>query len=97
MKTITVQQLHESVDVPLVDVREADEYAAGHVPGAISMPMSTIADHLGELPDAPFHVICQLGGRSARVVKSLQAQGLDVTNVEGGTAAWVEQGYDVER
>ncbi|WP_029144728.1 rhodanese-like domain-containing protein [Microbacterium luticocti] len=97
MKTITVQQLRESAGVPLVDVREADEYAAGHVPGAVNLPMSTLGDHLDELPDEPFHVICQAGGRSARVVQALQARGHDATNVEGGTGEWIAAGYEIER
>ena len=42
MKSITVQQLRERVDVPLIDVREVDEFAAGHVPGAVNIPMSGI-------------------------------------------------------
>ncbi|MFX8852693.1 rhodanese-like domain-containing protein, partial [Acinetobacter baumannii] len=41
MKSITVQQLHEQSDVPLVDVREVDEFTAGHVPGAVNIPLST--------------------------------------------------------
>lgn len=97
MKSITVRELRERPDVPLVDVREADEYASGHVPGAISLPMSTIGDHLDQLPDGPFHVICQVGGRSARVTKALEQQGYDATNVEGGTGEWIALGFDLER
>ncbi|WP_438354170.1 rhodanese-like domain-containing protein [Microbacterium sp. CJ88] len=97
MKSITVQQLHERVDVPLIDVREVDEFAAGHVPGAVNLPMSSIGDHLDELPDGAFDVICQVGGRSARVVQALEARGHDATNVEGGTGGWIEAGFPVER
>lgn len=96
VKSITVQQLRERAGVPLVDVREPDEFAAGHVPGAVNLPMSTLGEHLDELPEGPFDVICQLGGRSARVVQALEAQGHDATNVEGGTGGWVEAGYQVE-
>ncbi|WP_308491772.1 rhodanese-like domain-containing protein [Microbacterium terrisoli] len=97
MKSITVHDLHDQHDVPLVDVREPDEYAAGHVPGAINLPMSTIRDRMEDLPEGPFNVICQVGGRSARVTKSLEQQGYDVTNVEGGTGEWIARGFDVER
>lgn len=97
MQSITVQQLHEREGVPLIDVREVDEFAAGHVPGAVNLPMSTIGEHLDELPDEPFDVICQAGGRSARVVEALSARGYDATNVEGGTGAWIQAGYEVER
>ena len=97
MKSITVQELHAREGVALIDVREADEFAAGHVPGAVNMPMSSIGEHLDELPEGPFDVICQLGGRSARVVEALSARGHDATNVDGGTAAWQESGYGIER
>ncbi|MGP3534471.1 rhodanese-like domain-containing protein [Microbacterium sp. RD1] len=97
MQSITVQQLREREGVPLIDVREPDEFAAGHVPGAVNVPMSTLGDHLDELPEGPFDVICQVGGRSARVVEALTARGLDATNVDGGTGAWAEAGYDLER
>jgi rhodanese-related sulfurtransferase len=97
MKTITVQELHAREGVPLLDVREADEFAAGHVPGAVNVPMSTIGENLDTLPEGPFDVICQLGGRSARVVEALTARGHDATNVEGGTSAWADAGYDIER
>jgi len=96
MKTITVQQLRERDGVPLIDVREPHEFEAGHVPGAVNLPMSTIGEHLDELPDGAFDVICQVGGRSARVVQALEARGYDVTNVEGGTGDWIEAGYPVE-
>ena len=96
MKTISVQQLRERDGVPLIDVREPHEFEAGHVPGAVNLPMSTIGEHLDELPDGAFDVICQVGGRSARVVQALEARGYDATNVEGGTGDWIEAGYPVE-
>lgn len=97
MKSITVQQLRERDGVPLIDVREVDEFAAGHVPGAINLPMSTIGGMLDQLPDGAFDVICQVGGRSGRVVEALEARGYDATNVDGGTGAWISAGFPVER
>lgn len=97
MKSITVQQLHERAGVPLIDVREVDEFAAGRVPGAINIPMSTIGGRLDELPDGAFDVICAIGGRSGRVVEALEARGYDVTNVDGGTNEWIAAGFPVER
>ena len=96
MKSITVHQLREREDVPLIDVREADEFAAGHVPGAVNLPMSVIGGRLDELPDGAFDVICQVGGRSARVVQALEALGYDATNVDGGTGEWAAVGFPIE-
>ncbi|WP_067197432.1 rhodanese-like domain-containing protein [Microbacterium sp. XT11] len=96
MKTITVSELAARENTPLIDVREPDEFAAGHVPGAVNIPMSQLGDRLEELPGEAFDVICQMGGRSARVVEALEARGYDATNVEGGTAAWISAGHEVE-
>lgn len=96
MNEITVQELHARTDVPLVDVREPHEFEAGHVPGAVNIPMSQLGERIGDLPDEPFDVICELGGRSGRVVEALSQRGYDVTNVAGGTSAWREAGYPVE-
>lgn len=97
MKSITIQQLRARDGVPLIDVREVDEFAAGHVPGAVNLPMSTIGDRLEELPDGAFDVICAVGGRSGRVVQALEARGYDATNVDGGTNEWIAQGFPVEQ
>jgi len=95
MKTIDVQQLADRVNVPLIDVRERHEYDAGHVPGALNLPMSELGGRLDELPGEPFDVICESGGRSARVVEALVERGHDATNVEGGTAQWRAEGRPI--
>jgi len=96
MKSITVEQLAARQGVPLIDVRERHEFAAGYVPGAVNLPMSELAERLDELPAEPFDVICQAGGRSARVVEALEARGHDATNVDGGTGEWIARGWAVE-
>ena len=96
VKSITITDLVQQTDTPLIDVRERDEFAAGHVPGAVNLPMSELGDRLEELPSEAFNVICQAGGRSARVVEALEARGYDATNVEGGTGEWIAQGRAVE-
>jgi len=96
MKSITIAELASRESTPLIDVREKDEFAAGHVPGAVNIPMSELGGRLDELPSGAFDVICQAGGRSARVVQALEAQGHDATNVEGGTGEWIATGHPVE-
>ncbi|GAB3632488.1 rhodanese-like domain-containing protein [Microbacterium sp. AGC85] len=96
MKSITIAELASRESTPLIDVREKDEFAAGHVPGAVNIPMSELGGRLDELPSGSFDVICQAGGRSARVVQALEAQGHDATNVEGGTGEWIATGHPVE-
>ncbi|MGC5172674.1 rhodanese-like domain-containing protein [Microbacterium sp. DT81.1] len=96
MESITVAQLRERSGVPLIDVREPDEFAAGRVPGAVNLPMSQLGQRLHELPDGAFDVICKVGGRSARVAEALTARGYEAVNVDGGTDAWIQAGYPVE-
>ena len=82
---------------PLVDVREPHEYAAGHVPGAVLIPMSVLPVRVEEIPrDRTVYVVCQVGGRSGQVAAWLAPQGFDVVNVAGGTQAWMLAGHPVE-
>ncbi len=94
---IDLDQLEEELAAGkvLIDVRELDEYTAGHVAGAISMPMSAIAELVDQIPTGPLNIICQAGGRSQRVCEFLAPQGFDVSNVIGGTGAWQVSGRDV--
>jgi glyoxylase-like metal-dependent hydrolase (beta-lactamase superfamily II)/rhodanese-related sulfurtransferase len=87
-----------SAEAVLVDVREPDEYVAGHVPGAVNVPQADLASRLDELPpERQILVICQGGFRSLRAAQFLKQQGYDrVVNVEGGTAAWRAAGKPVE-
>jgi rhodanese-related sulfurtransferase len=79
--------------VLLLDVREADEWAAGHAPNALHIPMSELSGRLGELPqDDNLFVICRSGGRSARVTAYLNANGWDAVNVAGGMRNWADTG-----
>ncbi|WP_404311389.1 rhodanese-like domain-containing protein [Agrococcus terreus] len=81
----------EVADRPLVDVREQQEWDAGHAVDAIHIPMSEVVARLSEVPDGAA-VICRSGARSAQVVAYLEQQGLDAVNVAGGTLAWAQAG-----
>lgn len=84
----------------LLDVREDDEWQAGHAEGALHIPMSEFAARYGEVTEAApqdgrINVICRSGGRSAQVAMYLAQQGLDAVNVTGGMEAWAAAGRPV--
>ncbi|MFD5895128.1 MULTISPECIES: rhodanese-like domain-containing protein [unclassified Streptomyces] len=80
-------------DALVLDVREDDEWAAGHVEGALHIPMSEFVGRFGEVTEAVAdgrraYVMCRVGGRSAQVTQYLVGQGVDAANIEGGMQAW---------
>lgn len=84
-------------DAQLLDVREDDEWAAGHAEGALHIPMSDFVARFGELTErvdgeAPVFVLCRVGGRSAQVTQYLRQQGVTAVNVDGGMLAWESAG-----
>lgn len=80
-------------DAWLLDVREEDEWAAGHVPGATHIPLGELGARTGELPpDAEIYVICRTGMRSARVTMALNGAGWRALNVAGGLHDWAAAG-----
>lgn len=81
----------------LLDVRENDEWAAGHAPEAVHIPLGELPERvaeLSELPDdRPLYVICRTGGRSARATAWLNAAGVaEAINVAGGMKSWQSEG-----
>ena len=77
----------------LIDVREQDEWDAGHAPDARLVPLSQLQDRVAELPeDTRFLVVCHSGMRSMRATTFLRAEGLDAVNVTGGMVAWAQAG-----
>jgi rhodanese-related sulfurtransferase len=82
-------------DAVILDVREQDEWEAGHAPSAVHIPLGELPSRLGDLPDpdaGTLAVVCRSGGRSARAVAWLAQQGFDVANVDGGMRAWHSAG-----
>jgi rhodanese-related sulfurtransferase len=77
----------------LLDVREDEEWAAGHVPAATHIPMGELGARTGELPaDQEVYVICRSGVRSARVAQALNGAGWRAVNVAGGMQEWAAAG-----
>ncbi|MDG9701094.1 rhodanese-like domain-containing protein [Streptomyces sp. DH37] len=80
----------------LLDVREDDEWAAGHAEEALHVPMSEFVERFGEVAekaaDRRVYVVCRVGGRSAQVARYLLGQGVDAVNVDGGMLAWEAAG-----
>jgi rhodanese-related sulfurtransferase len=84
-------------DAVLLDVREQDEWDAGHASGAVHLPMSELAERLDDVPDAsPIFVICRTGSRSARVTQYLEANGWEAVNVSDGMFGWARAGRPME-
>jgi rhodanese-related sulfurtransferase len=97
MKSITPAEFAKLEGATLVDVREPEELAEVRVESAMPMPMSTLQEHLDELPEGPLYIMCRSGARSARVTQFLEQQGWDATNVEGGIIEWEAEGLPVTR
>lgn len=106
LASITVAELHRqrAADTAgtLIDVRTPAEYAGGHVPGALLLPLGDLTvPRLNERrnhPGGPVYVLCQSGGRARRAIVQLAAAGVtDCVLVEGGTQAWQDAGLPLER
>ena len=101
--SVGVEEARRRLESPqppfLLDVREPWEFTEGHVPAARLIPLGELERRAKEVPgDRPVLVICQSGQRSLAAASYLALMGWpDVTNVEGGTGAWVQKGYPVER
>ncbi|MBK9178551.1 MAG: rhodanese-like domain-containing protein [Acidimicrobiales bacterium] len=80
----------------LVDVREPDEWHAGHAPGAVHVPLGQLGQRLGELPaDTRLVMVCRSGNRSGRATDALVKHGYDAVNLVGGMQAWARAGLPV--
>ncbi|WP_307836396.1 rhodanese-like domain-containing protein [Arthrobacter tumbae] len=88
-ENVSIDAISEGTAV--LDVREDYEWEAGHIEGALHIPVNDIPARLDDLdPDEDLHVICRTGGRSFRVSEWLVANGYSAVNVSGGMDAWVE-------
>ncbi|HEX9041859.1 MAG TPA: rhodanese-like domain-containing protein [Trebonia sp.] len=95
---IDIDRLAEAVraGAAIVDVREPREYVAGHVPGAVLIPMGQLPGRVTELDrGAPVYVVCASGNRSATMTGFLRGAGFDAYSVAGGTTGWARSGRPV--
>jgi len=94
-------QLINREDAHVLDVREVDEFAAGHLPDSVNIPVTKLAERVGELDkfkDKPVIVCCASGMRSSKACGELKKHGFDkLYNLSGGVDAWVGAGYPIKK
>ncbi|MGM9945207.1 MAG: rhodanese-like domain-containing protein [Lysinibacillus sp.] len=93
MKTMTTVEVQRAIEsgaaLKLIDVREVEEVEAGHIPGIINIPLSTLELHMPELDKSEKYIIvCRSGNRSGMATQLLESHGYDVTNMVGGMLEW---------
>jgi rhodanese-related sulfurtransferase len=93
--TITATQLNQQHGhAQLIDVRSPSEFAAGHIPQAINIPMDQIEARLADLqPDVPLILVCQKGQRAEMTARLLAPCEREIAVLRGGTNAWIECGF----
>lgn len=94
-------QLHHNLPANelILDVRGADEFAAGHIPKAVNIPCDQIAGRVDELKDySKIYIHCKRGGRAQTAYECLEKLGLNnlVCISDAGMDAWIESGYPVK-
>ncbi|RIH89420.1 rhodanese-like domain-containing protein [Calidithermus roseus] len=81
----------------LLDVREPEEWAQGHIPGSLNVPLGELLEHLGELRD-PIVTVCASGSRAALAAEVLGYEGFaEVGRLLGGIQGYVRHGHPLAR
>lgn len=97
----TYKKLQENDNIVIIDVREPDEYTAGHLKNSILLPLGTLEQTIGSAvknKETPILVYCRSGNRSKQAQVILLAKGYtDVTDMSGGFTNWAAAGYPVEK
>jgi rhodanese-related sulfurtransferase len=98
---LQVTQMLNRGKTTVLDVRSADEFAAGHLRDAKNIPLADLANRIGELDKSKNRtvvVVCQSGARSDKAARQLAAAGFgDVWSLDGGVAAWQAAGLPVTK
>ncbi len=97
-REVTQEQFAEALasGATVIDCREPMEYRAGHVEGALLIPLGRLPEKLDEVPAGqPVYVICATGNRSLSATDFLRAQGIEAYSVAGGTSSWSAAGHPV--
>ena len=96
VQEITIDELKVALSsgLQVIDVREADEFEAGHIPSAVLVSLGTVPQNIDQVrSDSNVFLVCHSGGRSMRACEFLHEQGItNVVNVIGGTAGWIALG-----
>lgn len=90
-RSIQWHEVTEALDAGavIIDVRTRDEFDGGTIPGAINVPLDELRARVGEIPDAPLIVHCQVGQRGHTASRLLSQSGRDVRNLDGGYRTWL--------
>ncbi|MGE7986711.1 rhodanese-like domain-containing protein [Lysinibacillus fusiformis] len=93
MKEITAKEVEQAImqgkKLSLIDVREVDEVAAGHIPGIIHIPLGLLEFRVQDLnKNEPYIMVCRSGARSGRATEILEGKGFNVSNMVGGMLSW---------
>jgi rhodanese-related sulfurtransferase len=89
----------DSPDAPyILDVRQPEEFRAGHIAGAELIPLNELGRRLKELPkDREILCVCQSGSRSSVATRQLASAGYRTINLRGGMIGWQVAGYAVKK
>jgi rhodanese-related sulfurtransferase len=80
-------------ELQIIDVREDGEWAAGHIDGAVHIPLDQLEQRIGELdPQRPVVTVCRSGGRSGQAAELLTSSGRQAAVLDGGMQRWVREG-----
>lgn len=99
MSATEAQDALKGAEAPFIlDVREDDEYRAGHISGAKLIPLGQLSAQMDKLPkDRSILCVCASGSRSSMAARQLSAEGYQVVNLQGGMSGWRMAGLPIKK